>query len=236
MGITMIRYTCIFIALFLLISCNSNTKYTNSYNLPEDFVDVGQFIPEVIIDARYNGKNNFTGKRVDGYLANKCFLREQAAHALKKAAYELVSKNMTFLIFDCYRPQRAVDQFIRWTEDLNDQSTKEMFYPDIKKDKLLGPYIAAKSGHSKGNTIDLTIVSKKENGFKEMNMGSKFDLFDSKSHTVTNLISLNEQENRLFLKELLERNGFENYDLEWWHFTFVSEKNRDYEHMDFLIE
>ena len=111
-----------------------------------------------------------------------------------------------------------------------------MFYPNIKKDKLLGPYIAAKSGHSKGNTIDLTIVSMKDNEFKEMNMGSKFDLFDSKSHTVTNLISLNEQENRLFLKELLERNGFENYDLEWWHFTFASEKNRDYEYMDFLIE
>jgi len=236
MGINMIRYIYIFIALFFLISCNSNTKYTNSYNLPEDFVDVGQFIPEVIIDARYNGENNFTGNRVDGYLANKCFLREQAAHALKKATYELVSKNMTFLIFDCYRPQRAVDQFIRWTEDMNDQSTKEMFYPNIKKDKLLGPYIAAKSGHSKGNTIDLTIVSKKENEFKEMNMGSKFDLFDSKSHTVTDLISMKEQENRLFMKELLERNGFENYDLEWWHFTFVSEKNRDYEHMDFIIE
>ena len=76
MGVTMIRYSCIFIALFLLISCNSITKYTNSYNLPEDFVDVGQFIPEVIIDARYTGKNNFTGKRVDGYLANKCFLRK----------------------------------------------------------------------------------------------------------------------------------------------------------------
>ena len=133
------------------------------------------------------------------------YLRKEAALALKEAYLELL-KDMTFKIFDCFRPQRAVDEFILWTKDIKDQSTNGFYYPNIKNE-LLGPYIAAKSGHSRGNTIDLTIVSKQGDQFLDMDMGSPYDLFDPISHTFNDLINPKQQSNRVHLKNVLERYG-----------------------------
>ena len=218
-----------------IIGCSISTVAPLSqHNIPEDFVDVGEYIKEVVIDARYFGENNFTGNNVNGYLANKCYLRKEAVLSLEKIQAELRERNMRLKMYDCYRPQRAVDQFILWTKNTKDQATKEVYYPNINKADLLGPYIASKSGHSKGNTLDLTILLFDGENFEELDMGSKYDLFDPKSHTITELITEKQQKNRLILKEIMEQNNFQNYDMEWWHYSFISSK--EYEYLDFLVE
>ena len=152
------KFLALTLSTYFNLACSNKNKLSTV--IPDDFVDIKKVIPEVIVDARYYSGENFVGRRIDGYLANKCYLRKEAALALKEAYLEIALKNMTFKIFDCYRPQRAVDEFILWTKDIEDQSTKKFYYPNIEKSELLGPYIAAKSGHSRGNTIDLTIASK----------------------------------------------------------------------------
>lgn len=214
-----------------VISCKPLARETS---LPEPFIDVGNFIPSVIIDARYASSNNFTGKPVDGYFANKCLLTKETALALRKVQQKLLKQKMILKIYDCYRPQRAVDQFITWTEDLSNQDTKLEYYPNIGKDTLLGPYIAAQSGHSRGNTIDLTIMIFDEGRYYDLDMGSNYDLFDPKSHTKTDLITLQQQNNRFLLKDAMEQFNFLNYELEWWHFSFQSSVS--YPFLDFPVK
>ena len=229
----MMRYKFSTLILFpyFILACSNQNKLSTV--VPDDFVDIKKVIPEVIIDARYYSGENFVCRRIDGYLANKCYLQKEAAFALKEAYLEIASENMTFKIFDCYRPQRAVDEFILWTKDIEDQSTKRLYYPNIEKSELLGPYIAAKSGHSRGNTIDLTIASKQGDQFLDMDMGSSYDLFDPISHTFNDLINPKQQSNRVHLKNVLEKYGFEYYELEWWHFSYKT--NENLEHLDFLV-
>ena len=216
----------IFSIIYLTItSCASQLS---EVSLPKPFIDIGNYIPEIIIDARYASANNFTGKPVDGYFANKCFLTKDTALALKRVQEALLEKRMILKVFDCYRPQRAVDQFIAWTKDLTDQDTKLEYYPNIGKDKLLGPYIAAQSGHSRGNTIDLTIMVSDNGEYYDLDMGSNYDLFDPKSHTKTDQIDSLQQKNRLLLKDAMEQFNFVNYELEWWHFSYQSEVSYPY--------
>ena len=229
----MMRYKFSTLILFpyFILACSNQNKLSTV--VPDDFVDIKKVIPEVIIDARYYSGENFVGRRIDGYLANKCYLRKETAFALKEAYLEIASENMTFKIFDCYRPQRAVDEFILWTKDIEDQSTKRLYYPNIEKSELLGPYIAAKSGHSRGNTIDLTIASKQGDQFLDMDMCSSYDLFDPISHTFNDLINPKQQSNRVHLKNVLEKYGFEYYELEWWHFSYKTD--HDFEYLNFLV-
>lgn len=235
MGVNMQIVLILILILQSIIGCSASTVVSlNQNNIPKDFVNVGDYIEGMVIDARYFSKNNFTGNNVNGYLANKCYLRREAALSLKKIQAELLKKNMRLKMYDCYRPQRAVDQFILWTRNTKDQSTKAVYYPRIDKADLLGPYIASKSGHSKGNTIDLTIVLFEDENFEELDMGSKYDLFDPKSHTITQLITEQQQKNRLILKEIMEQHNFQNYDMEWWHYSFIS--NKEYEYLDFLVK
>ena len=127
--------------------------------MPDSFVDIQKVIPEVLLDIRYYGPHNFVGERVDGYMAPKCFLTKEAAEALVEVQKELEPYSLTLKIYDCYRPQRAVDHFVRWAKEIENTKTKKEFYPTIDKRNLFKDgYIDSKSGHSRGSTVDLTIV------------------------------------------------------------------------------
>jgi peptidyl-dipeptidase Dcp len=198
---------------------------TNHY-IPEGFVYLDEVIPNVELDIRYYGENNFTGRQVDGYLASRAIISEPAASALKKVQQELNQQGLGLKIFDAYRPQRAVDNFVRWAADIKDTKMKKQFYPDIDKSNLFNlGYIAYKSGHSRGSTIDLTII-KLDSG-EELDMGSPFDFFGPISHHDTKLITEEQRENRRLLKGLMEKHGFAAYPEEWWHYTLKDEPYPD---------
>ena len=190
------------------------------------FVYVKNIIPDLIEDLRYFTTNNFMGVRADGYEANHAILSKEAATALSKAADELREKGYVVKIFDAYRPQRAVDHFVRWSKT-DDQRNKKDYYPDLAKKSLFPQYIATKSGHTKGSTIDMTICYKDTQ--KEVDMGGHFDYFGPPSHpTFTGKypggeVTPQHKKNRLMLRELMIRHGFKPYNSEWWHFTLKNE-------------
>lgn len=190
------------------------------------FVYVKSLIPDLIEDLRYFTTNNFMGVRADGYEANHAILSKEAATALSKAADELREKGYVVKIFDAYRPQRAVDHFVRWSKT-DDQRNKKDYYPDLAKKSLFPQYIATKSGHTKGSTIDMTICYKDTQ--KEVDMGGHFDYFGPPSHpTFTGKypggeVTPQHKKNRLMLRELMIRHGFKPYNSEWWHFTLKNE-------------
>ncbi len=190
------------------------------------FVYVKNIIPDLIEDLRYFTTNNFMGEKVDGYEANLVILSKEAATALSKAADELREKGYVIKIYDAYRPQKAVDHFVRWSKT-DDQRNKKDYYPDLAKKSLFPQYIATKSGHTKGSTIDMTICYKDTQ--KEVDMGGHFDYFGPPSHpTFTGKypggeVTPQHKKNRLMLRELMIRHGFKPYNSEWWHFTLKNE-------------
>lgn len=196
---------------------------------PADFVDVGKEIAEVKIDMRYFTKNNFTGRSVDGYNAPVCLLTKSAAESLKKVVDVLYPLGMTLKIYDCYRPQRAVDDFFSWSQDLADNATRPIFYPNVKKADLFKQgYIASKSSHSRGSTVDLTIVPIDEHYTQsKLDFGTEFDYFDLKSSVSYKNIPLQSKANRLLLSTLMNAAGFKVYEKEWWHFTLINEPYPD---------
>jgi D-alanyl-D-alanine dipeptidase len=226
--------------------------------IPDGFVDIQKVIPEIVLDIRYYSVHNFVGERVDGYLAPKCFLTKEAAEALSKVQKDIEPFSLSLKIYDCYRPQRAVNHFVRWATEIENTKTMKEFYPTVDKRNLFKDgYIADKSGHSRGSTLDLTIVPLPvpvqpqytpgqklyecylpaaerfaDNG---IDMGTGFDCFHELSHTANSNISHQQKINRLLLKSLMEKHGFKNYDMEWWHFTL---KNEPYPntYFDFPIE
>ena len=210
-------------------------------------VDIERVDKTIKKDIRYFSKYNFVGEFIDGYKAPKCLLEESAAMALSKVQKELSAKAMSLLVYDCYRPQKAVDHFIRWSQSETNEM-KVAFYPNLKKENLfkLG-YIAKQSGHTTGRSVDLTLISldssikiyrdenimtncASENHFKDnsLDMGSAYDCFHEISHTQTHLISEQQMKNRLLLKEVMEKYGFYNYSKEWWHYTFMSKNPKRY--------
>lgn len=202
--------------------------------LPEGFVEVVEVIPDVFLDVRYYGENNFVGKRVDGYLAPKVILTREAARALAGVQKELAPFDLSIKLFDGYRPQRAVDNFVRWAGDLADTKTKARFYPGVEKKHLFRDgYIAEKSGHSRGSTVDLTIVDR-DTG-EELNMGSPFDFFGPESWPQNADMSLDVRSNRALLRCVMVRNGFKPYEAEWWHFTLSNEPYPD-TYFDFPVQ
>ena len=199
-----------------------------------NFVYLKELIPKLRSDLRYYGSNNFVGKPIEGYNEPKLLLTLEAATALKKVQDELERIGFGLLIYDAYRPQKATDHFVRWSSDMADTLMKGDFYPNInKKDLFKLGYISKKSGHSRGSTVDLTIVSLKTKHI--LNMGSPYDLFDKKSHTEYPNITKNQRSLRLLLKRRMEKHGFKSYEKEWWHFTLKDEPFPD-TYFDFPIE
>lgn len=205
----------------------------SSTNLPQGFVYVDEIIPDIKVELRYAGKNNFIGKPVEGYEGKRCILTTEAALALKAIQEKLTPYGIGLKIFDGYRPQRAVNNFVRWAQDLGDTITKRQYYPNVKKSELFKRgYIAGKSGHSRGSTVDLTLVELSTG--KELDMGSPFDFFDEKSHLLTNKINVQQMANRLLLNYAMTAGGFKPLREEWWHFTLKNEPFMN-QYFDFII-
>ncbi|MFD9411724.1 M15 family metallopeptidase [Streptomyces sp. NPDC059989] len=189
---------------------------------PPEFRALADVDPTVRQDMRYAGARNFMGRPVEGYEEPVCLLARPAAEALRRAQRRLLRRGLSLKVYDCYRPQRAVDQFVRWANDASDQGTKAEFYPDVDKDRLIPEgYIAEKSGHSRGSTLDVTLVALV--GGRELDMGTAFDFFDPRSHTDSPAVSEAARANRRLLRDALGDAGFVNLPEEWWHFTFKPE-------------
>ncbi len=199
----------------------------DSLSVPHNgFVYVKDYIPDLIEDLRYFTTNNFMGARADGYEANRAILSKEAAVALKNVADDLREQGYVIKIFDAYRPQRAVSHFVRWSQT-SDQKMKADYYPTLSKKKLFPTYVARRSGHSKGSTIDMTICYKDTK--EEVDMGSHFDFFGPASHTMFmgsysgGKVTEAHNKNRLMLQRAMTKHGFKPYKNEWWHFTLANE-------------
>jgi D-alanyl-D-alanine dipeptidase len=187
---------------------------------PAGFVDVATIVPGLVVDMRYFGTHNFVGAKVDGYEAPACLLTRQAAAALSAVQRDLAPRNLGLKVFDCYRPVRAVAHFVRWARD-GDTRTKAEFYPDIDKRSLFREgFIASRSGHSRGSTVDLTLVALP--GGEELDMGTPFDLLSYRS-SVSGPVSPQQRANRKILADAMRARGFVPYAKEWWHFTLHNE-------------
>lgn len=201
---------------------------------PGSFVTVNEAIPDALFEIRYFTASNFLGDKVDGYQKPLCLLSEPASSALAKVQEDLREQGYSLKIFDCYRPQRAVDHFVRWAKDAGDQKMKMQYYPNEDKAQLIPKgYIAERSGHSRGSTLDLSLARLSDGS--ELDMGTPFDYFDALSNTADSRIAERQRANRLLLKAAMERRGFVNYDKEWWHYTLADEPFPD-TYFDFPIE
>ena len=186
------------------------------------FVDAAAVVDGLIVDMRYFGADNFVGERIDGYERPRCLLSEPAANALAAVERDLSARGLGLTVFDCYRPQRAVAQFVRWAQRIDDVKRKRDFYPDVDKRELFAKgYISDRSGHSRGSTVDLTLVRRGD--AREFDMGSPFDFFSPKSWPSDRSVSDEAQQNRALLAAAMRRGGFRPYDKEWWHFTLNNE-------------
>jgi D-alanyl-D-alanine dipeptidase len=211
------------------------------------FVDIKDIDSTIMVDARYAGSANFTGKVVPGYKASKCLLTSQAAIGLAKAQAVLKTMGLSLKAYDCYRPQEAVTAFMAWAKGRDNPRLKRFYYPKENIEKLFERgYIAEKSGHSRGSTIDLTIapagVTKPLASVPSgscftvpglydrdgsLNMGTSFDCFDERSYTADDQITPASRAHRLLLKTVMEQAGFKNYEKEWWHYTLAEEPFTD---------
>lgn len=190
--------------------------------LPNDFVDVADIVPDVVIEARYAGSYNFIGEPIDGYEAERCLLTRPAADALAEVQNEIRPFGFGLKIFDCYRPARAVAQFLRWAADTSDTRMKEEFYPDIDKGELFEQgYIAENSGHLRGSTVDLTLVTLPAK--IEVYMGTGFDFFSKRSWPNDPEQPSDARAHRLLLASVMKLHGFKPHSYEWWHFTLADE-------------
>ena len=244
-------------ALACAILMTSSGCRAQDSGVPDGFVNVSDVIPTIVLDMRYYGEHNFIGRRIEGYNAPVAYLTREAAEALSRVQAELLPLGLSLKIYDAYRPQRAVNDFIRWAENLEDMAVKAEFYPDVAKDQLFEEgYISARSGHSRGSTVDLTIVpvpapeepawtiENQQSCTREANeryadssldMGTGYDCFDTLSWTEDARIGASQRAHRLLLKTLMEKHGFRNYPREWWHFTLADEPYPD-TYFDFPIE
>ncbi len=200
-----------------------NVFFTSAFSqLPTGFVYVNDVIPDLDVELHYHTSNNFVGKPIDGYYSNKLILTIEAANALKQVHEALQQYNLCLKIYDGYRPQQAVNHFKKWARDLNDTINKHIFYPNIKKRNLFKEgYIASKSSHSRGSTVDVTIID--ANTGEALNMGSKYDFFGKPSWVAHDGITEQEKANRVLLQNIMKQYGFRNYPKEWWHFTLRNE-------------
>jgi D-alanyl-D-alanine dipeptidase len=184
--------------------------------------NIRTLVPDIDEDTHYASADNFTGAVVDGYEAPACYLRTAAAQALARVEATLRTRGYRLRLWDCYRPARAVAAFVHWAGDLSDTRTKAAHYPNLDKSKLLGEYIAPVSGHSRGATVDLTLLHCAGATCQPLDMGTDFDFFDPRAHTDDPGISPTQRANRRRLLEAMAAEGFVNYAPEWWHYSLPS--------------
>ena len=203
--------------------------------LPEGFVYIDDVVPGVRQDLRYAGSNNFIGRPVIGYVGHRAILTEEAARALARVQQDVKAFGLTLLVFDGYRPQQAVDDFVAWSKDPHETRMQAEYYPRVAK-RLLFPegYIAERSGHSRGSTVDLTLVSAKE-PYEALDMGTPFDYFGPESWPEYPGVTPQQRANRLLLQTLMQQHGFKAYAQEWWHFTYANEPFPD-QYFNFVVE
>jgi D-alanyl-D-alanine dipeptidase len=212
-----------------------SSEQTQSKKSPhEGFIYLTDFLPEARLEVRYATKHNFTGQVVDGYTSDRICCTIEAAEALKKASQVLKEKGFGLLIYDAYRPKRAVSFFIEWGKQPENNLTKAEFYPNInKKDLFSQGYLARRSAHSRGSAIDLTLFDLKTGAL--LDMGSPFDLLDPVSNHGTKLITEAQTKNRNILKDVMKSSGFKELRTEWWHYQLIDEPYPE-TYFDFVIE
>lgn len=222
----------------VVVSCISSCEKESAKGVsPADnsqFVNITDVIPDVILEIRYFGTYNFVGTRIDGYEAPTALLTRQAADSLKAVSDDLKRMGFRLKIYDAYRPQKAVDHFVRWAKDVNDTVMKRYFYPDLDKSMLFPQeYIIERSGHTRGSTLDLTLFDMDKE--KEADMGGTFDWFGKESHPdfcgnpdtfeyqPCDSLTAEQFNNRMILRRAMMRHGFKPLHTEWWHFTLENE-------------
>lgn len=211
------------LCLFMVACAPKNDVAEGTKN---GFVSISEVIPDVILEIRYHSSYNFVGTRIDGYDEPVALLTKQAADSLKVVSDELKEQGYRLKIFDAYRPQCAVDHFVRWAEDVNDTLMKSYFYPELTKERLFPEdYICKRSGHTRGSTVDLTLFDMKTE--READMGGTFDYFGNLSHPDYMDITPEQYAMRMVLREAMLRHGFRPFDSEWWHFTLDNEPYPD---------
>jgi zinc D-Ala-D-Ala dipeptidase len=190
--------------------------------MPTDFVPARQVAPLLVEDMRYATANNFTGAVLPGYGRGVCWTRREVATRLRAASEALQTRRLRLVAFDCYRPERAVAAFVRWANDASDQRTKAQYYPRINKPDLLGPWIAPRSGHSRGTAVDVGLM---DASGRLLDCGTPFDFFDTQSGTSATGLSAGQRECRTKLAAAMTRAGFTPYANEWWHYSVAGLPN-----------
>ncbi|MEU0373663.1 M15 family metallopeptidase [Streptomyces sp. NPDC006283] len=244
-------------ALFTVTTAAPVARAVPEPKAPREFVALRSVAPTIIQEMRYTTPHNFVGEPVDGYRQPVCIVTRPAAQALRRAQSALLRQGYSLKVYDCYRPQRAVDHFVRWAKDLEDEAMKKEFYPQVDKSRLFADgYIAEKSGHSRGSTVDLTIVklpalptrpyvpgeplapcyAPQAERFPDnsVDMGTGYDCFDTLSHTDDPRITGEQRAHRDLLRGALAAVGFVNLPEEWWHFTYKPEPFPD-RYFDFPV-
>ena len=238
--------TLLFAVCLTLVGCNKSDSIVKEQD-SSDFVAITDVVPDAILEIRYYGTYNFVGTRIDGYLAPTALLTRRAADSLKAVSDDVIRLGYRLKIYDAYRPQMGVDHFVRWAADVADTTMRRYFYPDVDKSRLFElEYIMAKSGHTRGSTVDLTLFDMKIE--KEVDMGGTFDWFGPESHpdfcgnpetgqytgdnskspvNPKRSITPEQFANRMILRDAMLRHGFKPLDSEWWHFTLKDEPYPD---------
>lgn len=206
-----------------------------SWALEAGFVYVDDVIPDVVVELRYRTDNNFIGRPIDGYTGNRAILSRPATESLAKVQADLNVFGLGIKIYDAYRPQRAVNHFVRWANDITDTRMKAEYYPDVDKRNLFKEdYIAERSGHSRGSTVDLTLVELSAPQ-RSLDMGTPFDFFGVASWPDHPALTPQQRANRMLLQTVMIKHGFRPYPKEWWHFTLNAEPYPE-TYFDFPVE
>lgn len=217
----------LFITLVSLTACNKDEQSgTTEAIMPQEFVILADAVPDIIQEIRYYSTYNFVGERIDGYEEPVAIMTKEAAKALKEVSDDVKTQGYRLKVYDSYRPQCAVNHFIRWAKEVSDTLMKPYFYPLVDKSRLFElDYICAKSGHSRGSTVDLTLFDMTTE--KEVDMGGTFDYFGELSHPDYKNITPEQYRNRMILREAMMKHGFNPFETEWWHFTLKDEPYPD---------
>jgi len=210
-------------ALALLLTTMIAAPVRAHAPVPAGFVDAAAVVDGLVVDMRYFGTDNFVGEKIDGYERPRCLLSVPAARALAAVQRDLAARGLGLKVFDCYRPVRAVAHFVRWARRIEDNpKRKAEYYPDIdKRDLFKLGYIAERSGHSRGSTVDLTLVRRADN--TQLDMGTPYDFSGRQSWVADKSVSVEAQKNRALFAAAMARGGFRPYHKEWWHFTLANE-------------
>jgi D-alanyl-D-alanine dipeptidase len=220
------------LGLAVVVSACTATA-TSEQTRPHGFVDAASAVSGLVVDMRYAGARNFVGRPIAGYGAPLCLLTREAAAALAAVQRDLAASRRGLKVYDCYRPARAVADFAAWARDLDDQATKPEYYPNVDKTQLFAlGYIAERSGHSRGSTVDVTLIDLATGA--ELDMGTPYDLFDPRSWPSDTSVSAEAQANRRALQAVMVAHGFRPLREEWWHFTLTGEPHPE-SYFDFPI-